>query len=189
MIPVWFRPWMAWAAAVAALALLLGLQSIRLADAERDVAAEKAAHAETRRLHAVALAKAISDARTTENQLRADLEAQQDAAAKEKEIAKSREDALVESVRAGNRRLSIAAVCPGSGGPGLRAPAAGGGGPGQARADIDPAAGIALIGIARDGDEAIRERNACVAAYEAVRQRLNAQSGEAAGASVPSGAR
>lgn len=32
LIPTWFRPWMAWAAAVVALGLLLALQTVRLAD-------------------------------------------------------------------------------------------------------------------------------------------------------------
>ncbi len=172
---------LAGAALLIALAVA-GVQTYRLSE-------ERLAHAETRRLHAVALAKAVTEARETENQLRTDLKDLQDKSAKEKEIAKSREDALVERVRTGERRLSIAAVCPGGGNPGIRPPAAGGGGAVVSRAELDPAAGVALIGITRDGDEAIRERNACVAAYEAVRRRLNAATGESEGASVPSSAR
>lgn len=172
-LPVWFRPWMVWLVLVAVLCLLLGIQTVRLAGTEKAVSEEVAAHSETKRLYAVALAASISEARKTENELRADLEQQQAAAAKEKEIAKAREDALVESVRTGQRRLSVAAVCPGSGAAGIRAGASGGSGPGVSRAELDPAAADRIVAITIDGDQAIRERNACVAAYDAVRKRLN----------------
>lgn len=168
-----FRPWMIWAAMVALLLALLGVQTVRLSESEANTAAEKAAHAETKRLHAQALAAAISEARKRENQLRSDLEGLQATAAKEKADAKAREVALVESVRSGQRRLSVAAVCPDRRGTGLRAPVAGGGGAEVQRAELAPEVGVALIGIATDGDEAIRERNACVDAYNAVRERLN----------------
>lgn len=167
MMPVWFRPWMAWAAAVAALLVLLGVQTLRLADAQTDLANDQAAHAK-------ALAKATEEARKTETALRSDLDDVQAAAAKEKEIAKSREDALVESVRDGSRRLSVRAVCPG--GTGLRAPAAGSGWSDNERAELDGQTSERILSIVLDGDRYIRERNACVAAYEAVRKRLNAAS-------------
>jgi len=183
-MPIWFRPWMAWLAAVAALSALLAIQTVRLSEAEKATADEVAAHAETQRDYAEKLAEAISTARQTETDLRASLDKLQDQAAKEKADAKAREDDLVERVRTGERRLSIAAVCrPGASGTGLRAPAASGGRAEVPRADIDPAAGVALIGIARDGDEAIRERNACISAYESVRSKLNAMSQVSAGGS------
>lgn len=40
--PLWFRPWMAWAAAVAVMAALLGLQTVRLADERADHQTTKA---------------------------------------------------------------------------------------------------------------------------------------------------
>ena len=173
IIPGWFRPWMILVAISIALLGMLGAQTLNLLEAEKSLANEQAAHETTKRLDAEALTRSIADARDREHEMQASLEQIQATARKEKEIAKAREDALVESVRSGERRLSIAAVCPSPAAPGLRAPAAGGSGPSQARAELAPAAGLALIGIARDGDEAIRERNACVAAYEAVRAKLN----------------
>lgn len=173
MIPIWFRPWMIWAAAVALLLALLGVQTVRLADAKAETAAEKTAHAETKRAYAQAMAAAISEARKRENQLRSDLDGLQATAAKEKADAKAREVALVESVRSGQRRLSVPAVCPDRHGTDLRAPAAAGGGSEVQRAELEPAAAERILSIGIDGDEAIRERNACVAAYEAVRLRLN----------------
>lgn len=164
---LWFRPWMAWAALCAALAVTSGIQTVRLSG-------EEAAHAETQRLHAEAMAKAVEEARSTENKLRGDLEQIQAAAAKEKEIAKSREDALVDAVRSGERRLRIAAVCPGGAAAGVNSAAAGGGGAGVQVAELAPEAGERILRIGIDGDRYIRERNACVAAYEAVRQKLNA---------------
>lgn len=161
---------MIWAALAALLAGGLGVQTVRLAAATAD-------HERTMREFAEATTQAIQEALVREASLRGDLEQLQARTAKEMEDAKSREDALVESVRVGNRRLSVRAVCPS--GTGLRAPAAGGGGAEVPRAIIDPADGVALIGIARDGDAAIRERNACIEAYEAVRTRLNADAAPA----------
>jgi len=172
-MPSWFKPWMAAAAVVVALLLVIGVQSMRLSGAKTDLSVEQAAHATTQKNHALALAIAIKQARDTENQLRADLEQVQAEAAKEKEIAKSREDALVESVRNGERRLRIAAVCSGGSGTGINSTAAGGGGAGVQVAELDGQTSERVLGITIDGDRYIRERNACVAAYEAVRKRLN----------------
>lgn len=162
MIP---RPWMAWAAAVALLLSLLGIQTVRLAD-------ERAAHAKTVENHAVALEQASEKARKTETALRSDIDIIQAAAAEKEARAKEAIDRLVDDVRVGNRRLSIRASCPS--GTGIRPGAASGGGAGPQRAELDPEDAAALVGIARDGDAAIRERNTCIAAYEAVRERLNA---------------
>lgn len=160
----WLRPWMIWAALAALLAGGLGVQTVRLAEAAAD-------HERTMREFAEATMQAIQEALVREAGLRGDLEQLQARTAKEMEDAKSREDALVESVRAGHRRLSIPARCPS--GSGIRAPAAGGSGTQVPRAELDGPAGEFLIGLTRDGDTAIRERNACIEAYEAVRRRLN----------------
>lgn len=171
----WFRPWMAWAALVLVLGAALGFQTLQL-ESERKTLAELREEVSQERLeHTQALLAAEATARDNENKLRGDLDAIQAAARKDNENAKAREDALVERIRTGERRLSIAARCPAGGGTkaGADPAAASGGGPEVSRAELDPAAGIALVGIARDGDRAIRERNACVAAYEAVRQRVN----------------
>lgn len=175
MIPTWVRPWMGWVIALAAVLGLLAVQSVRLADERAMVSARDATISKMERDHAQALAAASEDARLKEQGLRNDLDQVQASAQKEKDDAKSREDALLERVRSGDRRLSVAARCPASGAAkaGAGAASAGGGGTELQRAELAPEVGIALIGIARDGDQAIRERNVCIAAYEAVRIRLN----------------
>lgn len=45
----------------------------------------------------------------------------------------------------------------------------------QARAELDPATAEALVGIATEGDAAIRELNACLDAYQVVRQAMDWQ--------------
>lgn len=73
---------------------------------------------------------------------------------------------------AGTRRLSIAVrSCQASGGAAADPGAAGG--PGEARAELAPEAAAALDAIARDGDRGIRDANACIDAYNAVRDTLN----------------
>lgn len=168
MIP---RSWMVLGVVIDALAALLAIQTTRLSK-------EQAAHMETQRNHALALAEATERARQTERSLRADLEQLQVDAAKEKESAKAREDALVESVRSGERRLRIAAVCPGAGSAGLRPPVAGSSGAGLQVAELDGPTSERILGITIDGDSYIRERNACVAAYEALRKRLNSDAAQ-----------
>ncbi|WP_020206105.1 hypothetical protein [Cupriavidus sp. WS] len=73
---------------------------------------------------------------------------------------------------AGTRRLSIAVrSCQASGGASADPGAAGG--PSEARAELAPEAAAALDAIARDGDRGIRDANACIDAYNAVRDTLN----------------
>lgn len=45
----------------------------------------------------------------------------------------------------------------------------------ETRAELTPAAGSALTAIADEGDEAIRNHNACIDAYNLVRDRYNVQ--------------
>jgi prophage endopeptidase len=162
-----------WALFVALLALC-GWQEVRVSRAQRDLAQEQAAHQKTKAEEAEKLRKAQTDARQTESGLRAELEAKQARATQEMENAKAREDALVESVRAGNRRLSVAARCPAGPAAGGGATPAGGGGPAAPRAELAPEAAERILAIGRDGDRNTRERNLCVEAYEEARGRLNA---------------
>lgn len=88
---------------------------------------------------------------------------------KEQDHAKTTIDALRADVRAGAVRLSIATRS--------RGPAASGADPGtgaaEERAELVPAAAIALIDIAADGDDAVRDLNACIDQYNAVRRAIN----------------
>ena len=161
-----------------ALALLAALAAYsfgsgyNLAEARGDaaVAALRAGYAE-------AVAVSVQSARRTEQDLRSDIDAVQ-AKYQLLEEAASREaielNNLVSNLRDGTRRLSVRVqnCAAGSGGASNTAPSSGGGSGDSQRAELDPATAEDLIGIARDGDRYIRERNACVEAYEAVRRRL-----------------
>lgn len=73
---------------------------------------------------------------------------------------------------AGTRRLSLAVrSCQAS--RGATADPGAAGGAGEARAELAPEAAAALDAIARDGDRGIRDANACIDAYNAVRDTLN----------------
>ena len=124
--------------------------------------------AELKRSYAEQVADAVSVARATEAALRADIERIQTHHAQEQARAKAASDRLVADLRAGARRLSVPAACPG-GDPGDSTTA---GGRREARAELDPAAAADLVAIAADGDDAIRALNACVDAYEAARGRV-----------------
>ena len=94
MLPLtWFRPWMAWAAAVAALGVLLGGQTLRLSN-------ERAAHANTREQHATELAtreraarQAVNDARTEEQRRTREVQEIADEAQKQLDVARDDADA------------------------------------------------------------------------------------------------
>lgn len=74
---------------------------------------------------------------------------------------------------AGTRRLSLAVRSCQAGTGGTTADPGAAGGSGAARAELAPEAAAALDAIARDGDRGIRDANACIDAYNAVRDTLN----------------
>lgn len=88
---------------------------------------------------------------------------QQDKANAQKTI-----DRLDADLRSGALRLSIRTT----GQAGVNHGAAPG--PGQTRADIDPADAAALVRIAADGDNAIRDLNTCIDGYNAVGRHAQA---------------
>ena len=76
---------------------------------------------------------------------------------------------LHDAVRTGALRLSIptvARICASAPGPGDTAAASNAAAP---RAELDPAAAEALVTITADGDDAIRDLNACIERYDTVR--------------------
>ena len=77
-------------------------------------------------------------------------------------------DRLDTDLRSGALRLSIRTTSQAGGNHGATA------GPGQARADIDPEDAQALVRIAADGDNAIRDLNTCIDGYNAVRRQTEA---------------
>lgn len=91
---------------------------------------------------------------------------------------KTAQDAFIAGVRAGHIRLSVptrpaAGSGAGAGQPDLSA-AAGSAGPatGEARTELDPATGADLVAITDSGDNAVRDLNACIDSYNAVRRAL-----------------
>lgn len=92
----------------------------------------------------------------------------------EQNHAKNESDAYQRGLRAGTVRVSVPVVpatCPAPAGGAAHHAAPGAE---QARADIDPAAAADLDAIAGDGDDAIRDLNACIDQYAAVKRTLDA---------------
>ena len=170
-------PWWLWPLALS-LSIGAGVSAYQMARA--DLAQAQAALSDLQRETAQATTRASEAARAKETQLRADAAAASAKLQKEKQNAKNREERLVADIRRGAQRLSIAAHC----GPG-KAPAdpstPPGSGSESARAELDRSAAEALVAIAIDGDNAIRERNACVEQYNAVREALNGPAPESPG--------
>nr|WP_240943521.1 lysis system i-spanin subunit Rz [Janthinobacterium lividum] len=90
--------------------------------------------------------------------------------------AQTDRDRFMADVRSGAIRLSIpvAGHCPGTGA-GTTDSAAAGGDRHQARAELDGAAAAALDTIASDGDAATRQLNACIDAYNLMRDTYHVQ--------------
>ena len=132
--------------------------------------------AEYRAAVAVATAQANNEAREKETALLATTEALSNKLNEEKRRAQETQTRLVADIRSGAQRMSIAARCPAAAGLAPADPTtAPVDGADSARAELDPETAATLVAIAADGDEAIRERNACIAAYNQVRDTLNAR--------------
>lgn len=173
------------ALALGALLILgLGALSYQIGHHRGESAAQTEAlarEAELNTQHSLALQQATERERATERQLGADLAKLQTRYHQEASHAQQTRDRSAAALRSGAVRLSMpVAHCPSDGGsnpgPGAR-PA-----PGdrhQARAQLAPETGLALTAIGDDGDDAIRQLNACIDAYNAVKTRLNAHPQEA----------
>jgi hypothetical protein len=139
---------------------------------QADVARAQTALSDLKRETAQAITRESEKVREKETAMRADAESLRSKLAKEIDHAKTRQDRLLADIRAGTERLSIPAACPASQAatdPG----AAPGSGAAPQRAELDQSAAETLVAIASDGDQAIRERNACIEQYNAVRESLN----------------
>lgn len=139
--------------------------------AQRDQA--RTALADYRAQVAQATARAEAHARAQETALRGEAEQIRSALEKESQNAETAKNRLLAGIRAGTERLSIDASCPAAGQAATDPGFAAGAGPESARAELDRSAAEALVAIATDGDTAIRERNACIALYDATRATLN----------------
>jgi hypothetical protein len=115
---------------------------------------------------------AEAHARATETALRDQADELRNKLNKETRNAQDAQTRLVADIRSGTQRMSIAAHCPAAGQAASDTGTAPGTGSESARAELDPKAAEDLVAIAADGDTAIRERNACIALYESVREAL-----------------
>ena len=122
---------------------------------------------------ATALAQATARVLTLERAAGAALAQRADHLTQEQSHAKTERDRFNDDLRSGAVRLSIPVAS------GLCAAtadaAAAAGDQHQARAELDPATAAALDAIAGDGDDATRQLNACIDAYNTVRDTYHVQ--------------
>ncbi|MBR7631832.1 lysis protein [Janthinobacterium lividum] len=137
-----------------------------IADLQRAAATDKTTAA-------TALAQATTRVLTLERAAGAALAQRADHLTQEQTHAKTERDRFNADVRSGAVRLSIP-VASGQCAPTADAAAAAGHRH-QARAELDPATAAALDAIAGDGDDAIRQLNACIDAYNTVRDTYHVQ--------------
>lgn len=110
------------------------------------------------------IAKKNEEAREIERERVAKLSELSYKLAKEKDNAKAANERYMDALRTGSERLYVPVsgvqACPDS--------TAAGGDRNQARAELDPTTAVNLIRITSDGDDAIRQLNACIDAYNAL---------------------
>ncbi len=122
---------------------------------------------------ATVLAQATTRVLTLERAAGAALVQRADHLTQEQTHAKTERDRFNDDVRSGAVRLSIPVASNQCAGPTDSAAAAGH--RHQARAELDPATAAALDAIAGDGDDATRQLNACIDAYNTVRDTYHVQ--------------
>jgi hypothetical protein len=169
-VPVWIWP--------VALGLSVAAGAGAHLHGRAQAATAQAALSDLQRETATATTRASEAAREKETMLLATTVALSDKLNQEKRRAQETQTRLVADLRSGARRLSIAAKCPTPASQAGADPAAAdASGADAPRAELDREAAETLVAITADGDNAIRERNACIAAYNAARETLNAAPG------------
>jgi len=148
------------------LALCLGLIGGYVWGGHRQAQIDEGRAAKVSEQQAQALASATERYREAERNGQAAVAAIAAAAQKEKENAKKQMDALRGELRTGAERLSVA-VDTASAAAAARAASAG---DREARADLLPAAADVLLDFALEGDDIVRELNACVDKYHRAEQ-------------------
>ncbi|MCW5299259.1 hypothetical protein DXT88_13845 [Herbaspirillum lusitanum] len=151
------------------LALCLGLIGGYLWGGHRQAQIDEGRAAEVSEQHALALASATERYREAERggqQAFANMTA---AFQKEKDDAKKRMDVLRDELRTGAVRLSVA-VDAASAAAATQAAAAG---DREARADLLPAAAGRILDFALEGDDIVRDLNACIDKYRRAEQMIS----------------
>ncbi|ATD63696.1 lysozyme [Janthinobacterium svalbardensis] len=132
--------------------------------------------ATTQATAAAALVQATGRVLQLERAATGQLAARTDQLTEENQHAQNDRDRFMADVRSGALRLSlpVASHCAGTGASTTDSTAASGDRQ-QARAELDLAAAAALDAIASDGDAATRQLNACIDAYNLVRDTYHVQ--------------
>ena len=140
---------------------------------DASIAVLQRAAATSKATAATALAQATARVLTLERAASAALVQRADHLTQEQTHAKTERDRFNDDVRSGAVRLSIPVA---SGQCAATADAATAAGHRhQTRAELDPATAAALDAIAGDGDDATRQLNACIDAYNLVRDTYHVQ--------------
>ncbi|OWY32033.1 lysis system i-spanin subunit Rz [Herbaspirillum aquaticum] len=151
------------------LALCLGLIGGYLWGGHRQAQIDEGRAAEVSEQHALALASATERYREAERSGQQAVAAITAAAQQEKENAKKQMDVLLGELRAGAVRLSVA-VDAASAAAAAQAAAAG---DREARAYLLPAAAGRILDFALEGDDLVRDLNACVDKYHRAEQMIS----------------
>lgn len=128
---------------------------------------------EMRTASAKALADAERAARDNESAATAELAAQSTKHVEEARHAQAEIDRLRADLRASHIRLSIPVANCNAGSASSTDSAAAGGSGAEARAELMPETAADLVGVAADGDAAVRQLNRLIDAYNALRDRYN----------------
>lgn len=172
MMPAWLLRAVPYVAAVGAVLLALAVAYNR--GAAHKETEWRAAMAEQQARYSASLAAAERARREVEQAAAADLAAVTEKHLEIERNAKAENDRLRADLRSSRVRLSVpVASCTAAAAGADPAAAAGSGA--EARAELDPQAADDLAAIAADGDAAIRQLNAVIDAYNALRERVNAQ--------------
>ena len=156
-------PWWLWPLALS-VSIGAGVSAYQMSQA--DLARAQTTLSDLQRETAQATTRASEFAREKEKMLLATTVALSDKLNKEKSRAQETQNRLVADIRSGTQRMSIAARCPAPAGQtGADTATVERAGPDATRAELDPEAAAAFVAIAADGDNAIRERNACIQQY------------------------
>ena len=140
---------------------------------DADIAALQRAASTSKTAAATALAQATARVLTLERAAGAALAQHADHLTQEQTLAKSERDRFNDDVRSGAVRLSIPVASGQCAATGDSAAAASD--QHQTRAELDPATAAALDAIAGDGDDATRQLNACIDAYNLIRETYHVQ--------------
>lgn len=151
------------------LALCLGLIGGYLCGGHRQAQIDEGTAAKVSELHALALASATERYREAERSGQAAVAAITAAAQQEKDNAKKKMDVLRGELRTGAQRLSVA-VDAASAAAAAQAAAVG---DREARTDLLPAAAERILDFALEGDDIVRDLNACVDKYHRAEQVIN----------------